>query len=272
MIEIVKWSETFENADTRKRQRLGWHLTPSGCESRGYRQLMRKGAQGVIAFGVFRAICQLYATFVPVVRQSGAMTHSGGSEMDLDDLAELTRIDRKLIADSLPILQEVGWISTENGQSATSVPPSCQSHPGFVKGEGEGEGEGKGEEPPNPLRGDSDELLDKFWKAYPQKGRERARSRANVKKAWDKVKASERPSEAILMRSLADWKKSEHWAEGYVCGAHLFVRDRMWEDAPKPARAIGAGFATKRPPTPPADSDDFSDGKEAVEFLKSLEA
>ena len=129
----------------------------------------------------------------------------------------------------------------------------------------------KDKTPAKPAEPSADDLLEKFWNAYPQKGRERARSRANVKKAWDKVRASERPSESILMRSLADWKKSEHWAEGYVCGAHLFIRDRMWEDAPKPARVIGAGFATSKPPAPPAESDDFKDGREAVEFIKTLD-
>jgi hypothetical protein len=37
---INKWSEVFENADSRKRQRLGFYYMPSGCDSSGYLGLM----------------------------------------------------------------------------------------------------------------------------------------------------------------------------------------------------------------------------------------
>lgn len=280
MITINGWSDTFENADTKKRQRLGWHLTPSGCESRGYRRLMRQGAAGLMAFGVFRAMCQALATLPKKTRIAGRFTNSDDSPMDVDDLAELTRIDSDMIAEALPLLEQIGWIASENGTDTDDLPEACQSratscgqsasrvpkNSGFVKGEGEGEGE----DPPTPRRGNADDdLLDKFWKAYPRKGRERARSREAVRKAWRKVKASERPSESILLRSVALWEKSDHWQQGFVCGAHLFIRDKMWLDAPEEVKVIGAGFATAKKPTPAPQSDDFDNPADAAAFLET---
>ena len=151
MIRINKWSETFENADTRKRQRLGWFLCPSGTDSKGFRVLMRDKELGVQAFGVFIGLCQAMATFPKEVRARGEFVNSDGSGMELADLWEVTRMELAGNRQILELLEKAGWISLINQQSATSVPPSCQSpatfmpkNSGFVKGEGEGEGKGEG--------------------------------------------------------------------------------------------------------------------------------
>lgn len=152
MIEIVKWSEIFESADTRKRQRLGWFLNPSGCDSKGFRKLMRDGKDGLEALGFFQALCQSMATMSIKIRQSGTFKNSDDSLMDFDDIMELSRLDGRTPADYRQItgrLVACGWIclhkSLESQQSATSLPPPCHLPPGFVQGEGEGEGQEKGE-------------------------------------------------------------------------------------------------------------------------------
>ena len=132
MITIAGWTDTFENADTRKRQRLGWHLTPTGCESRGYRRLMRQGVDGVLAFGVFRALCQAFATLPLETRATGAFANSDGSPMTVDDLAELVRIDAEIVENALGILAEVGWIHREPEQSAGHLPVICRSPAGSL--------------------------------------------------------------------------------------------------------------------------------------------
>ena len=108
MVKIINWSKTFENSDTRKRQALGWFLVPSGCDSRGYRQLMKKGGPGVTAFGVYQALCQLTAKWSAGNR--GEFKHSDEKQMDLEDLSDLTRMPAKVIDSALPLLCEVGWI------------------------------------------------------------------------------------------------------------------------------------------------------------------
>ena len=180
MIEIVKWSECFESADTRKRQRLGWFLSPSGCDSKGFRKLMRMGKDGLIALGFFQSLCQSMATMSLSVRQSGTFRNSDQSLMEFDDIVELSRLDGMDPADYRQIigrLVRVGWVSLHKSlnseQSATSLPPICHSSPSFVQGEGEGEGEGQEEEqgqeketPPNPQGGMDElfpEILPKNW-------------------------------------------------------------------------------------------------------------
>jgi hypothetical protein len=154
MITITKWSEQFETADTRKRQRLGWYLAPSGCDSKGYRLLMRGGVDGIKAFGIFNALCQLMATFGKDAR--GSFVNSDGSGMTMADLSEMIRVPNKEIEKAFNLLTECGWISliptTICQSSATSMPPACHPHAtsmpensGFVKGEGEGEEQGKEE-------------------------------------------------------------------------------------------------------------------------------
>ena len=166
MYKISKWSETFETADTRKRQRLGWFMCPSGNESAGYMELMSRGEDGVLAFGVFIAICQWSATRTK--EQRGLICRNDGREMSLELLASTIRISPEIICRSVPILchPDIAWMTCENTGSAISLhnttsnnkaescqspagslPVVCQSHPAnsaIVKGQGEGQGEGQG--------------------------------------------------------------------------------------------------------------------------------
>jgi len=153
MIEIVKWSQCFESADTRKRQRLGWFLSPSGCDSKGFRKLMRDGKEGLAALGFFQALCQSLATMSISTRQSGTFQNSDGSMMEFEDILEVSRLGGMSPADYRQItgrLVASGWIvlhkSLDLEQNADSLPPICHLSPSFVQGEGEGQEEGAGEE------------------------------------------------------------------------------------------------------------------------------
>ena len=143
MFNIVNWSEKFETADTRKRQRLGWFLAPSGNDSKGYRKLMRQGKDGIVAYGVFMALCQYMATLSKESR--GSFVNSDGTEMDFDDLSEVTRIEVADIRHATGTLVACGWLTpigtTICQSSASHLPPICQSSPSFVKEEGEEQGE-----------------------------------------------------------------------------------------------------------------------------------
>jgi hypothetical protein len=155
--KIKNWNETFENADTRKRVRLGWFLCPTGVDSSGYIELMSHGPKGVQAFGVFIAICQWSATCLPVVR--GSCARSDGRAMTIRQMASILRISETVLDESLLLLSspDVGWMMNENAgeteqkaESASAVPGACQVPAiclpqGEGEGEGEGEGKGKGE-------------------------------------------------------------------------------------------------------------------------------
>lgn len=141
MIEIFRWNQIFENADTRKRMRLKSFHCPSGIESRGLLNLLCHfpTQDALAAFGVFQLICQLSATLPAEHR--GRLVHSDGTPMSADFLSRLLRVEICHLSAALEILsnQRVAWILMN--ESATNLPPICHSSPGFVQGEGEGEGE-----------------------------------------------------------------------------------------------------------------------------------
>ena len=125
---IAKWDETFESADTRKRQRLGWLSIPTGNDSAGYIELMSHGERGVRAFGVFLAICQWSATQRQETR--GKLARSDGRPVNDRQIAAIIRIPVDVVVDSIQLLSspEIAWIYEkieENQQSASCLPVTC---------------------------------------------------------------------------------------------------------------------------------------------------
>lgn len=124
---------------------------------------MREGHEGIIALGVFQALCQVMGTLSKEIRKSGFLSNSDGSGMDMADIREITRMEPADLDKGLELLKIAGWVSIDlqrvKDDPATSAPPPCHlsatsvpKDSGFVKGEGEGEGE----VPPNPLKGEWD--------------------------------------------------------------------------------------------------------------------
>ena len=144
VIKIRRWNETFENADTRKRQRLKSFHCPSGTDSRGLLNLLCHFPQedALKAFGVFQMLCQLSATLPASVR--GSFVHTNSEPMSPEYLSRVLRIEICHLSAALKILgdERVAWIYTTDKKD--NMPPPRQSPPRFVQGEGEGEGEGEG--------------------------------------------------------------------------------------------------------------------------------
>lgn len=132
MIRITKWGDTFENAWTRKRVRLGWFNCPSGNDSSGYIALMSHGERGILAFSVFIAICQWSATCLPKIR--GECARSDGRPLNPAQIAILIRMPEHVVEDAISLLAspEVGWmqvdtayLTAEKPQVSTNLPPAC---------------------------------------------------------------------------------------------------------------------------------------------------
>jgi hypothetical protein len=110
MIQIVKWDETFECAESRKVKSMKWIGCPTGVSSAGYCELMSHGTAGVLAFAVFQSMCQMTAT-LPYC-QRGTMSRPDGTAMNTRQLAHQLRIDSEIVKQSIALLasDEVMWI------------------------------------------------------------------------------------------------------------------------------------------------------------------
>lgn len=136
LIRISKWDETFETKDTRKLVRMRWLHAPTGTDSAGYVALMAAGTDGVLALGVFQAICQWSATCRPGVR--GTCARSDGRPLTVPQLASFLRISTGVLERAIPLLAspDVGWLSIENigvsDESPGDPPVISRSSPGHL--------------------------------------------------------------------------------------------------------------------------------------------
>jgi hypothetical protein len=91
---------------------------------------------------------------------------------------------------------------------------------------------------PNPSPVASDEtrsFLDSLWKLSPRTSRPRT-SRKDVTAAWKSIPAKDRPTHDEALAAYLAWTKCEAWTKEngqYVCGLHLWIRKRQWENVPE---------------------------------------
>lgn len=232
-ITIKSWNDTFENADTRKRMRLGWFLCPSGVDSSGYIELMSQGEAGLKAYAVFLAICQWSATCLPVVR--GSCARSDGRPFSTRQIAAAIRIPEGLVADAIEVLSspDIGWLVVEelkeNKQSAGSLPVACQSPAGSLpQGEGEGKGKGKGiMSVPSNGRPSYSDSFEEFWGVFPKRRRTKKRD------AYAKWKlATKDHSPAWLARRAAEYATSPKGQGEYAVMPSTWLNSGMYDDDP----------------------------------------
>ena len=238
-ITIKKWSETFENADSRKRQRLGFFYAPSGCDSAGYLALMSEfePADAWQTLGIFTALCQHAATMRREVR--GSFINSSGKPMTTRQIAMLIRCDHDLLLRSLDLLcdERVRWISADDlpdacQSSADDVPPSSlvcgkakdkdkDKDKAKAKRQGQGQGQGQAQEqntPPSSEPSPLDELKTRI---------------NNLRPEWQKPARWAYSEEQFLHGGAAaqmaeldadDWKTLTRFFKAYVDNAKAFWR------------------------------------------------
>jgi hypothetical protein len=240
MYVINRWNETFENADSRKRQRLGWLMIPSGCDSSGYIELMSYGERGVKAFGVFLAICQWSATNRQETR--GRLARSGGKALSARQVAAVVRMPEAVVADALALLQDpdIAWIHEENGTSATDcrqsaddLPPSAGDLPGLCKEkekekdrEKEKKKEKKKDDPPQAAVYPPDFV--EFWESYP---RRRRSGKDGAVKAW-RVAIKKADAKAII-EAVKRYAESPVGSGEFAKGPAAWLNQGCWDDAPE---------------------------------------
>jgi len=222
LISINKWSETFENADTRKRERLKWFQTASGCDSSGYLELITaNGQEGIMAFGIFAALCQLSATLPKEVR--GTFKRSSGEPMSMRQIALLIRVDVCHLSAALQLLASKGveWVSIEHAkeESADNLPPSADDFPALCKEKEKEKEKEKIQCASSDARIDSKVVSDQFeefWEAFDDK-----RGKKPALLRFKKV-----------LKSGADF-------QAILAGAKRYAISRNQPDPPNPKMAEG---------------------------------
>ena len=149
MLHIKNWNDTFENAQSRKRDSNPWMMLPIDLSTHGYVMLMSMGERGIQAYGVFLAICQWSASRKKNLR--GKLCRNDGSEITENQLASYLRMDVCHLSASLKTLKsaDIAWIIDDNTEStkpichsdANHLPPPSQNLPPEEEREGEREEE-----------------------------------------------------------------------------------------------------------------------------------
>ena len=104
-----------------------------------------------------------------------------------------------------------------------------------------------GEEKPKPTApwGEEDvEKLAALWEVATTNAKTRS-SKQNVKKVWMEIPKKDRPTKEVLCSAYQQWLECDQWSRedgAYIPGLHRWVKDRQWENIPKPSRpASGLG-------------------------------
>jgi hypothetical protein len=87
--------------------------------------------------------------------------------------------------------------------------------------------------PPYGGGADFPDGLQRFWSACPPTARDRS-SRPQCLSWWKKFRLE--PKADAIIAGLDAWKKSDKWTKDggqYVQGAHLFLKQRKWEEPPQ---------------------------------------
>ena len=134
MMRIAKWDDVFEDSKSRKLVNLKYLQMPLDLNSNGYINLMAHGAEGMAAYGVFMAVCQLAGA--RRMEHRGKVCRSDGSPLTAKQLASHLRMDIDNLSAALDLLKnpDVGWLIDDDGgpeptPSATDPPPVSQDLP-----------------------------------------------------------------------------------------------------------------------------------------------
>jgi hypothetical protein len=128
-------------------------------------------------------------------------------------------------------------------RNAVVTPPSPQNPQAKANSDSDSQ------KPECPIPVASDEtrsFLDSLWKLSPRTSRPRT-SRKDVTAAWKSIPAKDRPTHDEALAAYLAWTKCEAWTKEngqYVCGLHLWIRKRQWENVPEgatPGATPGAG-------------------------------
>lgn len=105
-IEIVGWSNHYENNRTRELKHMEWVPIPNKQDGDGYTELLDH-PRGAAHFGAWCALLQVASRCDP----RGTLLRDGGKAHDPASLQRMTRIPGAVWKEVLPRLVSIGWIT-----------------------------------------------------------------------------------------------------------------------------------------------------------------
>lgn len=115
---IRDFNEAFESAESRKVKYPEWGPRPVDLNSRGRVRLIRLGEPGYVALAVWDGIVQVAQSQPPERR--GQLVNRDGSPMNDEDISIATRFPDDVVSASLSLLQDVGWLTVQDDDRATT--------------------------------------------------------------------------------------------------------------------------------------------------------
>lgn len=98
-------------------------------------------------------------------------------------------------------------------------------------------------QPPSPPKGEFIDLAKALWESCPKLGRERS-SKVKLLDAIQKLPKKHVPDIQTATSAIRAWCASESWSKDggqFVCGIHIWVKNRQWETLPEPVTPRRAG-------------------------------
>ena len=177
---IKDWDRIFENAASRKVERLGWVAIPNRHDSAGYGRLISLD-NGPAIYGAWVVMVQV-ASKMP---KRGILANESGP-LDEFDLEARTRIKAKLFRSAIDTLIDVkiGWIYVHSGSVLPVGYQSATSPSGRTGAEGEGRGVDRSE----------GNLMPEAANAEPARKKPRTEKQIERDALFDAIKATFFPS------------------------------------------------------------------------------
>ena len=174
LYRIANWNENFENNRTRELDAMKWVPIPNKHDGEGFADLLSR-ENGMALYGAWILILQVASK----CDQRGTLLRTTtGTPHTAETIARQSRGDSVMIAQSMSILVEIGWLTveewkSEDGKELHETAPACDQVPTEVRAndygkEGKGKEEKGKEQQPSAPRHDFVSEFKKLWQELPK--------------------------------------------------------------------------------------------------------
>ena len=213
--EIANWNALFENAQSRKYDRLAWVPTPNSFDGEKFSRLMRR-ERGVEIYGAWRLIVEV-ASRCPI---RGKLVKSNDVPHDFESLAIVTRAPEEVFRVAVPVLLEMGWL-LELGAASHSAPTAATATDSSAL-------PASSQRAPSALPPDSDRAIPRARAEMKERTEQKEH---NARARGDLVAIAEFQKLVDALGGKLGWQSKRHWSqqETYYAGEHCPITQEQWD-------------------------------------------